>query len=147
MVRKPISYLELIEFLRNNDVYKLQHSDLVEMDKEFRCLEFGVTFKEKANSQGIKCAIVFIHMIDKVWGIATGTHVMNAVETVDRGIIYIEPQEYMLILDKLKVGDNLQLLYYDAAERNDPTYKRHEHSGGDLSFVNGHIVYSCVVMW
>jgi hypothetical protein len=147
MVRVPILYSELIEFLKNDGTHKLQHSDLVEMDKEFRCLEFGVTFKERANSKGIKCAIVFIHMIDKLWNIPTGTHVMNAVETIDKGIIYIEPQEAMTLINDIKVGDNLQILFYEAAERNDPSYNRNDHSGDDISFVNGHIIYSCVLMW
>jgi hypothetical protein len=147
MVIKPVPYTEVLEFLENDDTHTLKHSHLFEMDKEFLCLDFAITFKEKANAKGIKCAIVFIHCSDAVWGdVLKGDHCMNAIETLDKGIIFVEPQQAMIVKE-LKAGDNLALAFHDAWERDNPLHDRYANEQMDKGLINAHRIVGLRVMW
>lgn len=147
MVIKPIRYIELLWFLMNDNTHTLKHSHLFDIDKEFLCLDFGVTFKEKANTKGIKCAIVFIHCEDRFWGNVLGEdHVMNAIETTDYGIVFVEPQQ-RLIIKELRVGDNLALALHEAWERDDTSYDRYANDQMDKGLINANRIVSLRVMW
>jgi hypothetical protein len=147
MVINPITYAEVLEFLKNDDTHTLKHSSLFEMDEEFLCLDFAITFKEKANAKGIKCAIVFIHREDAFWGnVLEGDHSMNAIQTSDKGIVFVEPQQAMIVKE-LKVGDNLALALHEAWERNNPLYDRYANDQMNSSIINANRIVELRVMW
>ena len=148
MVIKPVMFSEVDTFMENDDTCKLSHSDLVATDTEFRCLDFGITLKERANAKGIRCAVVGIHMEHPFYGdLMDGDHVWVAFETLDRGIVYYDPQVHNERIDEPKIGSNLQLLMYEAAERKDPTYDRYKDNGMDKSFIDAHIITNVMMIW
>jgi hypothetical protein len=118
----PVMYERVIEFMENDDTYKSVHSDDPkasdnEKDADFKCLDFAIAIKEKANSQGIRCAVVTLYL-------SGTTHVLNAMDTIDCGMVYIEPQGKCTFLAEPMVGDNLSDIFNDALARSNPEYDR-----------------------
>jgi hypothetical protein len=124
---KPVTFDIVEAFMLSDETYKLQHSHLHKIDREFLCFNFGAELKRKANLSGIRCAVVLI--ADRDGNGTPGTHVLNAFET-DRGTIYIEPQLKSLFIEEPTIGKSVKILQFEAEERADPTYIRNE-SGWD----------------
>jgi len=64
----------------------------------FECDEFAEMFNNNAESLGIRCGFVIIEFGD-------AAHALNAFNTVDKGIIYIEPQNDEQLVH-LNLGDS-----------------------------------------
>jgi hypothetical protein len=120
----PVPYIEVEKFIEEDDTDKMQHSDLVSDIDVFRCLNFGIHMKENASKKGIKCAVVGIAYEHKFSHIPMSTHVWCAFDTIDRGIVFAEPQENAMIVDEPRIGSNLQELMYQGAERRNHNYIR-----------------------
>lgn len=146
MVIKPVMFEEVDRFMEEDDTYTNLHSDLHQTVDEYRCLDFGITLKERANAKGIKCALCLLQFGDKRYGIM-GSHVMVAIETIDKGIIYYDPQTHNEIVYDIEIGNNLQILFYEAAERKDASYDRYKNYGDDKAFVDAHIIFDKMLIW
>jgi hypothetical protein len=146
MVIKPVAYQEVIDFVAKDDTKDMLHTDLhPDGDKEFRCLDFCIQLKERANAIGMRCAVILIGYGDVRWGISIGTHTMNAFETTDNGIVYLEIQDGSMFLnEEPAVGKNLQTLFYDGYEKKLPDFKRHTD---DMSYLNTHTIMHKLEVW
>lgn len=74
------TYSELIQFLKEDE------SNIKEYNAEsYTCRDFVAALNLATESQGIRAAFVSIRFRD-------GSHAVSGFNTVDRGMIYIEPQ-------------------------------------------------------
>lgn len=146
MVINPVMFVEVDKFMEEDDTFSNLHSDLHQTVDEYRCLDFGITLKERANAKGFKCALCLLQYGDRIFGVM-GNHVMVAMETIDEGIVYYDPQVHNERVYGIDIGDNLQIRFYEAAERKDPTYDRYKNNGMDKSFINAHIILDKMLIW
>ncbi|MCJ7515397.1 MAG: hypothetical protein MUO89_05460 [Dehalococcoidia bacterium] len=110
-LRNP-AYLEVKTFLAQDPT-----SSNTYIEDNYVCVDFAAAVKNNAEAQGIRCAIVDIFYPDG-YG-----HTIIAFDTIDRGLIYIEPQfdqEVKLVVD----SSYSQLNNFTAAPRDD-TIKRY----------------------
>ena len=78
-LRNP-TWLELKEFLEND------HTDsLVYEEDKFDCSGFAITLRDNAWRYGLRCAYIEITHVDSTTG-----HALNAFETSDNGVIYVD---------------------------------------------------------
>ena len=76
---KNPTWLELKEFLRQDDTDELPY-----IEGNFDCTGFAVTLRDRAYRCGIRCAFVEV-------GFSEGSgHALNAFETTDKGLIYVD---------------------------------------------------------
>ena len=87
---KPVSYAEVVNFVKNNKVY-----DKLDSNEAF---DSASTIKENANKKGIKCAFVILTIGSKFWAI-------DAFETTDKGVVYLDSQG-TCFLEGIRVGGN-----------------------------------------
>ncbi|UCD44640.1 MAG: hypothetical protein JSV27_11075 [Candidatus Bathyarchaeota archaeon] len=78
-VRDP-TYAEAMDFIEMDDTDSLGYRD------DFDCTRFAAAFKQNAFEEGIRCYYVNVYFKG-----STG-HSIVAFDTVDRGLIFIEPQ-------------------------------------------------------
>lgn len=94
---------ELVGFLTLDD------TDAFEYDKDkFDCTGFAITLRDRAWRAGLRCAYVEIAFSDKAIG-----HALNAFETSDRGIVYIDGQDDSIAY--LKMGKLYGTITLDTA--------------------------------
>lgn len=68
---------------------KLDDTDAFAYDEDkFDCTGFAITFRDRAWRAGLRCAYVEISFSGKAIG-----HALNAFETSDRGLVYIDAQD------------------------------------------------------
>jgi len=78
-LRNPI-YSELMRFLADDRTDSNEYVEGV-----YVCYDFAADVNNNAEAKGIRTAFVYIEYLD-------GAHAIVAFETVDRGLIFIEPQ-------------------------------------------------------
>ncbi len=76
------SWSELEEFLRLDDTDKLLYNK-----DSFDCTGFAITLRDHASRYGIRCAFV------EVGFFAGDGHALNAFETTDKGLVYVDTTE------------------------------------------------------
>lgn len=76
--RNP-SWNELLSFLKNDD------TDEYAYNNGFKCCDFAELLHNNAEAAGWRCAFVVVHISRFVEG-----HALNAFETTDRGLIFID---------------------------------------------------------
>ncbi len=86
------TFEELVKFIKEDNTDKLEYS------KDFTCINFANTFVKRFREKGYYSCVVDIEFENTA-------HAIVVVNTSDRGIVYIEPQNDKIIFD-LKVGDN-----------------------------------------
>lgn len=79
---KDPTYEEMNDFLSQDQTEQRKHSR-----PHYVCIHFARDLDLHAAKEGIRCAVVVVNFTRE-----TG-HVLNAFQTVDRGLIFIEPQE------------------------------------------------------
>lgn len=99
------TYSEMYNFLQQDKT-----SDR-EWTAEYTCRHFSTDVNNNAESQGIRCGYVWIAFEDSDTG-----HAIVAFETVDRGIIFIEPQSDWQV--KLAVGEHYKIAGFYYIEGN-----------------------------
>jgi len=82
--RNP-AYDEAMSFITTDLTDRYTYSE------NFTCRHFAATFNENAESTGFRCAFVYIGFLEG------SAHAICAFETVDRGLIYVDPQTDELI--------------------------------------------------
>lgn len=87
------SYIEMCNFLQQDET-----SDREYIEEEYTCHHFSRDVNNNAESQGIRCGYVLVNFVGD-----TG-HAIVAFETVDMGIVFIEPQGDQLV--ELAVGEH-----------------------------------------
>lgn len=86
-LRNP-SYDELMAFLESDKTDEIPHTP------DFKCQQFSLTLRERANEQGLRCACVLVYWVPVEGGAGLNyTHALSAFNTTDRGLIHIEPQQ------------------------------------------------------
>jgi len=83
---KDPSYRDLMRFLAEDDTDKLTY-----IEGEYECTEFATTLCNRAEDEGIRSGYVTISFPD-----GKG-HAIVAFNTIDKGLIYIEPQHDDLV--------------------------------------------------
>lgn len=81
LYRNP-TYKEAMDFIARDQTDKNEY-----IEGEYTCLNFAADVNRNAEAEGIRCAVVFIEFKGRREG-----HVLIAFETLDRGLIFIEPQ-------------------------------------------------------
>lgn len=103
--RHKASFAEVKQFVEedtsNNKAYESGVWD---------CKDFAAMVKENANQKGLICAVVYLDYTNSINGEAKGGHSINAFDTEDRGIVFLEPQ-YDVFLDGVDVGANYEYLF------------------------------------
>jgi hypothetical protein len=82
---KDPTYKEMMDFIRKDKTDSKQY-----VEGEYICEDFAMDVCNNADEEGIRCAYVTIHYPD-------GGHAIVAFNTIDRGLIYIEPQSDELV--------------------------------------------------
>jgi hypothetical protein len=98
-----LTYSEVVEFLEKDHTEKILYQPSV-----FVCWDFAELLQANAHQQGIRCAVVTL-----AWADSEKSHVINAFETVDHGLIWVdvtgshskEVEGYDRILEPKKAGD------------------------------------------
>jgi hypothetical protein len=96
-VYKKVYYNDVKAFLVIDKTDELGYTPDV-----FDCKSFASTLKYNANKQGMLCAVV-------ITDYSIESHAINAFDTLDRGIIFIEPQSD-IIMENMNIGDNYDIL-------------------------------------
>ncbi len=78
---KDPSYKDMLRFLEDDDTDKTEY-----IEDEYECIEFTTDLCNRAEEKGIRCAYVSVRFPD-----GRG-HAIVAFNTIDQGLIYIEPQ-------------------------------------------------------
>jgi hypothetical protein len=86
------SYAELVEFVAEDLTDTLVYTDY------FTCVDFANTFVKNFRNRGYYSCVAYVEF-------EKSAHDLVAVNTTDRGILYVEPQNDAIIYS-LKVGDN-----------------------------------------
>ncbi|MFC2001092.1 hypothetical protein ACFLUZ_01145 [Chloroflexota bacterium] len=102
---KDPSYNEMTRFLSTDDTDQTEY-----IEGEYECTEFAMDLCNRAEEQNIRCAFVSLRFPGKIG------HAIVAFNTIDEGLIYIEPQHD----DLVKVEINKQ--YYTCVVPKSGTY-------------------------
>jgi uncharacterized protein YukE len=78
---KDPTYRQMLSFIEDDDTDKAKY-----ITGKYECVEFATDLCNRAEAKGIRCAYVSIRFPD-----GRG-HAIVAFDTIDRGLIYIEPQ-------------------------------------------------------
>ena len=103
-LRNP-TYSELKRFLAEDKTDLKKYVEGV-----YTCSDFSADVNSNAEAQGLRAAVVFIDFPSE------RSHVVAAFETVDRGLIFIEPQ----FDDEIEVGTGIS--YSEANDHQIPDY-------------------------
>jgi hypothetical protein len=87
------------------------------VEDKYVCVDFAAAVKNDADAKGIRCAVVDIFYPDG-YG-----HTINAFDTTDRGLIYVEPQFDQEV--KLVVGKSYSRLNGFTSAPRDDTVQRY----------------------
>ncbi len=79
-LRNP-TYDEALDFMERDQTNKREYHEAA-----YTCSDFATEFNNNAEAEGLRCAYVYIEYIDSFG------HSIVAFDTVDRGMIFIEPQ-------------------------------------------------------
>ena len=82
---KDPAYKQLMSFIKEDKTDKEQY-----IEDEYVCENFAMDVCNNAEKEGIRCAYVIIHYPE-------GGHTIVAFNTIDKGLIYIEPQSDELV--------------------------------------------------
>lgn len=92
------TYKQLKDFVKKDKTERLVYSD------DFDCTDFSYTFLKNFAKEGYYGCTAVLDLIEDN---EIGGHMIVAVNTVDRGLIYIEPQDdYFIFSRDLQVGTN-----------------------------------------
>jgi len=80
-LKNPI-WQDLKGFLEQDDTDKMVYKS-----NEFDCTGFAITLRDRAWRRGLRCAFVEVG-----FGEGGAAHNLNAFQTLDRGLIFVEPQ-------------------------------------------------------
>lgn len=94
-------YKEVQNFLEED---KTDQHEYIEGD--YVCVDYASDVNNNAEEEGIRCAFVDIRFGD-------GAHAIVAFQTIDKGLIYVEPQEDVIITTDLRAGQE----YYEVLDR------------------------------
>ena len=89
-IRDP-TYQEALQFINDDRTNFNRYSDT------YTCFNFAADFDANAFEAGYRCGWVYVEFVD-------GAHAMVCFETIDRGLIFIEPQDDNIV--SLEVGDS-----------------------------------------
>jgi len=89
-LRDP-AYDEVVDFLRDSGVDRMTYDPA-----GIVCLEYAAALKNEAAERGLRCGIAIVYL-------EGGIRVLNCFSTIDRGLIYVEPQTDAII--SLRLGD------------------------------------------
>lgn len=147
-----ITYDELVRFLMSDDTEWKQYDDPV-----YTCADFAVTLHDRAESQGIKCAVVSVRLKDQIDG-----HAFNAFPTTDRGVVFIDctginatqsgkgfmPHDNVVFLETgkylgelpLEQTESLDYAYFEQKKQRHEEYmKKWEQYNGDMDRYNSDV--------
>lgn len=97
------SYEELIDFI------KIDKTDEIEYVKGvYTCGDYAETLHNNAEKAGIKAAWISVDFYED-----NESHALNAFETKDRGVVYVDCTMYDKLIDSLNIGDKYQPLSLD----------------------------------
>jgi len=88
---KDPTYNEMMSFVDDDDTDKAEY-----IKGEYECTEFSTDLCNRAEEKGIRCAYVSIRFP------SGGGHAIVAFNTIDKGLIYIEPQYDDMV--KIEIG-------------------------------------------
>ena len=88
---KDPTYSEMMRFLRDDDTDKAEYTV-----GEYECRHFSTELCNHAEEEGIRCSYVTVKFPDR------NGHAIVAFNTIDKGLIYIEPQLDDLV--KIEIG-------------------------------------------
>jgi len=98
-IRDP-TYAEAVAFVAYDLTDKHEYSD------DYVCYDFTSDFNENAEEQGYRCGFVYMTF-------SNGAHAIACFNTVDEGLIYIEPQTDEIVTPKIGQtynGDIVEML-------------------------------------
>ena len=95
---------EIVAFLAKDTTDEITYDGMT-----FNCANYSAKVQANAKSAGLKCAYVELQ-----YNIAA--HAIVAFDSLDAGLIFVEPEEDWL-LDDIKVGTDYEEIYNEAAER------------------------------
>ena len=87
------TYKEMLRFLRRDDTDKQEYRE-----GEYECRHFALDMCNNAEEEGIRCAYVLVEYPGDVG------HAIVAFNTIDEGLIYIEPQ-FDELLEGVEIGE------------------------------------------
>lgn len=90
LVLRDPTLKEALVFIEEDDTNIRIHLDL--SGGVYNCVNYANDFKQNAMAKGYKCAFVYLEF-------EKGGHAINAFNTIDGGLIYVEPQTDELIKD------------------------------------------------
>lgn len=102
-IRDP-TYQEALQFIASDQTEQNQYNE-----ETYTCFEFVADFEANAFQVGYRVGFVFIEFVD-------GAHSIVAFDTVDKGLIFIEPQDDEIVT--LTVGQT----YWDRIIYEPPDY-------------------------
>ena len=82
---KDPTYREMMNFIKQDKTDRMQY-----VEDEYVCQDFAAEVCNNAEEKGIRCAYIIINYPD-------GGHAIVAFDTIDRGLIYVEPQHDELV--------------------------------------------------
>jgi hypothetical protein len=115
---KAMPFEEVDKFIRRDDTYSRKP-----VMGEFQCFDYGVQTRDRATYRGMRSAVIILFFSDKS-AKSTGTHVMNAFETTDKGIIYSEPQYQHCYVAEPIIGADYTEIINDALQAKYVNYNR-----------------------
>jgi len=75
----------MMNFIKQDKTDRMQY-----VEDEYVCQDFAAEVCNNAEEKGIRCAYIIINYPD-------GGHAIVAFDTIDRGLIYVEPQHDELV--------------------------------------------------
>jgi len=110
---QDVTFNEMLNFIKSDQTDKNEFSD------DYNCLGYALTLKSNASIRGIRCAVVILYYRNEFTGERNIGHAINAFETTDKGIVYVEPQSDALRYN-ISIGQSYssQLPYFSMAVSN-----------------------------
>lgn len=96
-IRDP-TYKEVMEFIAMDQTNKNEY-----VQGKYECVDFAADVKNNAFNKGYRCGLVLIYFPE-------GGHAIVCFNTIDRGLIFIEPQDDSVV--ELKIGQ----LFFDRSK-------------------------------
>lgn len=112
-IPKPVTYNEAEQFIKEDGTNTYLST---EDPKELHDITSAAKLKDHANARGIRCAVAWIDYINPQEVARGGSyrqHIINAIDTTDRGVVYVEPL-YDMFVDNVRVGELYDVLYHKA---------------------------------
>jgi hypothetical protein len=97
MLKRP-TYSQVLDFLSSDNTSQMQSGN---------CLDFSTRFRDNALARGLWSYVVILN-----WQSGTGLHgwhALNAFDTTDKGLVYIEPSGDKIVT--LKLGDDYSKVF------------------------------------